>query len=78
MFGQVRYIAWDDASEAVPAFLIILGIPLFFSISDGMALGFIVWPAMKVFAGKPREVPWLMYLIAGLLLAYYLTIRAEM
>ena len=75
MFSQVRHLEWDDPSEVVPAFLIILGIPLFFSISDGIALGFIAWPVMKIFAGKARQVPWLMYVIAGLLLAYYIGIR---
>ena len=75
MFSQVRFLDWDDPSEVVPAFLIILGIPLFFSISDGIALGFIAWPIMKIFAGKARQVPWLMYVIAALLVAYYVTIR---
>ena len=75
MFSQVRFIAWEDPSEAVPAFLVVLGIPLFFSISDGIALGFIAYPLLKVFAGKARQVPWPMYGIAFLLLAYYVTIR---
>ncbi len=78
MFSQVRFIDWDDATEALPAFFIILGIPLFFSIADGMALGFIAWPLLKVFAGRGRSVPWLMYVIATLLLAYYLTIRVDL
>ena len=60
----------------MPGFLIILGIPLSYSISDGIALGFIVYPFGKLLAGRAREVSWLTWLLAVLLLAYFLFLRA--
>ena len=75
MAKSVTRIAWDDMSEAVPAFLKILGIPLCFSIADGMALGFITYPIIKCLSGRPREVKWLMYVLAILLLFYFLLAR---
>ncbi|MEM7394962.1 MAG: solute carrier family 23 protein, partial [Verrucomicrobiota bacterium] len=45
-------IEWDDAGESLPAFLIALGIPLCFSIADGMALGFIAYPIVKLRDGE--------------------------
>ncbi len=75
MAKSVSRIAWDDMSEAVPAFLTILGIPLCFSIADGMALGFITYPIIKCLSGRPREVKWLMYVLAILLLFYFLLAR---
>ena len=77
MFRSVREIAWSDEAEAIPAFVVILGIPLFFSIADGIALGLILWPVLKVAQGRRKEVRWSAFLIAGLLLAYFLFIRAR-
>ena len=54
--GSVQSIHWNDLSEAIPAFLMILMMPLTFSIADGMAIGFITYPVLKVFQGKGREI----------------------
>lgn len=75
MMQNVQKIDWHDASEALPAFLMIVGIPLSYSISDGLALGFVSYPIVKFFAGKGREVPALMYALAFLLLLYFVTLR---
>ena len=48
------------------------GIPFTFSIADGLALGFLAYPVMKLLAGRGREVPWLVYLLAVLFAARYL------
>ena len=75
MIRSVRQIDWEDYSESMPAFLIMLGIPLFHSIGDGLAVGFIAYPLVKLFSGKLREVNWLMYLLGGVLLLYFLFVR---
>ncbi len=75
MMGSVRKIPWDDIGEALPAFLVILGIPLTYSIADGLALGFISYPIIKVCSGKGRDVPALMYILAVIFLARYLFAR---
>jgi AGZA family xanthine/uracil permease-like MFS transporter len=68
----VTRIAWDDLTEAFPAFLILAGIPFFRSIADGIAFGFIAYPVVKVLAGRAREVSTLVYVLGALLLARYL------
>ena len=70
--NPIRLLPWDDLSEAVPAFLVMAGIPFTFSIADGLALGFLAYPVMKLLAGRGREVPWLVYLLAVLFAARYL------
>lgn len=64
MIWGVKEIDWDDCCEALPAFITIIGIPFTFSIADGIAMGFISYPVLKLFAGKGREVSWLVYLLA--------------
>jgi len=67
MVKAVKHIPWDDPSEAIPAFLIILGMPLTYSIADGLALGFIAYPLLKLCSKKGREVSVLVYVMAVLL-----------
>ncbi len=77
MMATVTRMDWKDYSESIPGFLIILGIPLSYSIADGLALGFITYPVVKLFAGKGREVGWLMYVLAALLFLYFLFVRSS-
>lgn len=66
MLRAVGEIAWDDATESVPAFVTLIAMPLTFSIANGLALGFIGYPIIKVLAGRAREVSPLVYVLAGL------------
>ena len=75
MMRNVTSIAWTNPAEALPAFLVILGIPLTYSIADGLALGFIAYPVVKLLGGQGSEVRWLNYLLAALLLAYFVFVR---
>jgi len=70
MLKSAAKVTWDDYSEAIPAFLIIIGIPFTNSIADGMLLGFNVYPIVKLLSGQGRKIGWLTYLLAILLLAY--------
>lgn len=74
MAGNVTRIQWQEWDEALPAFLIMVGMPLTYSIADGMALGFILYPIIKVCVGKVSQVHWIMYVIAVMFLARYLTV----
>lgn len=56
MMGAIAGINFEDFTEAFPAFVTILVMPLAFSIADGIAAGFIVYPIVKVAAGRGREV----------------------
>jgi AGZA family xanthine/uracil permease-like MFS transporter len=67
MLSSARHIGWDDFSEALPAFLVLAGIPLTYSIADGLALGFVAWPIIKLLSGRARQIPWLVLVLAVLL-----------
>jgi AGZA family xanthine/uracil permease-like MFS transporter len=71
MMREVRRVGWDDATEAIPAFLTIIVMPLAVSITDGIAFGFIAYAALKIAARRAREADWLVYLFAVLFLVRY-------
>jgi len=72
MVQLAREVRWDDLTEAIPAFLVAVGIPLTFSISDGLAFGFIAYPIVKVAAGRRADVHPAMYLVAALFVLRYM------
>ena len=78
MMANAARIRWDDFSEAVPAFLVMVGIPLCFSIADGLAFGFIGYPVLKLLAGRFREVKWPMYVVAVAMALYLGLVRAHL
>jgi AGZA family xanthine/uracil permease-like MFS transporter len=78
MMSNATRIEWDDMSEAVPAFLTLAGIPLAYSIADGLALGFITYPILKVLTGKGRQLGAMSYVIAALLVVYFVFVRARL
>ncbi len=59
-----REIPWEDFTESVPAFLIVLGIPLTLSVADGLSLGFIFYPLLKLTTGRHRDVHPALYVLA--------------
>jgi adenine/guanine/hypoxanthine permease len=61
MMTAVRFIPWERADEAIPAFLTILTLPLTFNISYGIGFGFISYVLIKLARGKPGEVHPLLY-----------------
>lgn len=67
-------VDWDDTSEAIPAFLIICGIPLSGSIVGGIALGLGIYPFIKLFSGRGREAGAFSYVTGVLLLIYLLVL----
>ncbi len=56
LVNVVREIDWDSFNEAFPAFLTIIGIPLTYSISNGIGMGFISWLLLKVINRQTRDV----------------------
>jgi len=71
MLKTIIKIDWKDPSEYIPAFLILIGMPLTYSIADGLAFGFISYPILKLLSGKGKEVSWLCYLLALLFILRY-------
>jgi AGZA family xanthine/uracil permease-like MFS transporter len=68
----VRKISWEDYSEAIPAFLTLFIMPLTFSITEGIAWGFISYSLLKAVQGKAGEVNWLLHALALLFIARYI------
>ncbi|HSJ25826.1 MAG TPA: NCS2 family permease [Longimicrobiales bacterium] len=71
MIRAVRDVEWPDMTEAVPAFITMVGMPLTFSIANGLALGFIAYPGMKLLAGRGAEVRPLVWVLALLFVARF-------
>jgi AGZA family xanthine/uracil permease-like MFS transporter len=72
MLKAVRELKWEDPTEYLPAFLTLVGIPLTFSIADGIAFGLISYSAAKLLTGRGRECPALTYIFAGLFILQFL------
>ena len=64
-------IDWGDFTESLPSFFIMIGIPFFYNISDGLAAGFVVYPVLKLLTGRGREVSALLYIVALLFILRY-------
>ncbi len=75
MIRNITNIDWNDVASAFPCFLIIIGIPLTFSIADGMAFGFITYPIFMLIAGRGKQLHWLMFLLGVIFLAYYVFLK---
>ena len=63
MAQNTAHIHWNKLEIAVPAFLILLGMPLTYSISDGLALGMITYPICMVSAKRGKEVSPMMWVL---------------
>jgi adenine/guanine/hypoxanthine permease len=75
MIRAITKIPWDDAATSLPAFLIVIGIPMTYSIAEGLAFGFISYPIVMLFAGRGREVRPLTYLLGLLFVLRYALAR---
>ena len=69
--GLARQIDWDDIDTAVPAIFTMVGMPLTFSIADGLSMGLISFSALKILRGQARETSWLVHLLAVLFVARF-------
>lgn len=72
MIKGIIHIDFNDISEAIPSFLIIVLIPLTFSIIDGIAFGFISYTIMKIATKKYKDISIVMYLISFTFIIYLL------
>jgi len=72
MMKSVTHIDWDDLTEAIPAFLTIVLMPLTGSITEGIAFGFISYAILKLATKKGRTVHWLVYFFSALFIVRYI------
>lgn len=72
MARSLADVDWEDMTESAPAVICALGMPLSFSIADGIGLGFIAYAAIKLLSGKAGECPIAVYLIAAVFLGKFI------
>jgi len=71
MFDAVKKIRFGDMTEAFPAFVTIIMMPLVYSIAEGIVLGLLIYVLLKLFAGKYRELNFMMYILSILCILKY-------
>lgn len=72
MFTSILKVDFDDFSEAVPAYMAIISMPLFYSIAEGISVGIIMYVVIKLLCGKKEDISPLMYVLAIIfVLRYY-------
>ena len=77
MCGEVAKVKWSDYTEAVPAFLTVIGTPLTFSIATGLSMGLLSFTILKLFTGKHREISPLIWVLSILFLLRYAFLSHE-
>ena len=76
MLKNVVHVDWKDYTEAIPAFLTLIIMPLTFSITEGIAFGFISYSLLKLLSGRVKEVHWMIHLFAALFVLRYIFLMA--
>ncbi len=71
MMRDVGSLPWDDATEAIPAFLVLTVMPFTYSITNGIGAGFIAYVVLKALSGRGREVRPLMIGAAAAFVLYF-------
>lgn len=71
MMMQVGSVEWSQFHVALPAFLTIVVMPFTYSIANGIGVGFIAFTVMALFAGKAKDIHWIMWLISALFVVYF-------
>ena len=71
MMQQVTKLNWNDALEAIPAFIAIMAMPFLYSISEGISLGIISYVVLNLLAGKTKKCSPLMYVLAVVFVLKY-------
>ena len=74
MVSSVTEIRFDDDNlgEAIPAYIAIIAMPLFYSISEGISLGIISYVVLNAVTGKAKKISPLMYVLALLFVLKYI------
>ncbi len=74
MFSSITDISFDkeNLTEAIPAYLCVLSMPLFYSISEGISIGIISYVVINALCGKAKQIKPLMYVLAILFVLKYI------
>lgn len=72
MISAVTAIDFNDFTEAVPAYLALIAMPLTYSISEGIAAGVISYVVINLISGKAKKITLLMYVLAVLFICKFI------
>lgn len=72
MVSAILKVDFEDITEAVPAYLCFLSMPLMYSISEGIAIGVISYVIINLVCGKAKKITPLMYILAVLFVCKYI------
>ncbi len=72
MCSSLKDIDWADLEVAIPCFFVVVGMPFFWSITDGIAFGFIFYTVVKVARAKFKDIHPIMYVVVGLFILMYI------
>jgi len=75
MVSSLGKIDWNKFEIAVPAFLIIIAMPLTYSIATGIAIGFIFYPITMLVKGRGKEIHPIMYLLFVIFVLYFIFLK---
>jgi AGZA family xanthine/uracil permease-like MFS transporter len=77
MCSSIPKIRWDDLTDAFPAFITMVAMPLTFSIATGLSLGLLSYTFIKLGTGRSREIRPLIWVLAVLFLLRYVFLGRE-
>ena len=72
--SAIKDMEFDDVSEAIPAYLALIMMPLTYSIANGIAIGLIAYTLIKIFTGKFKELNIITVVLSALFVIRYLMI----
>ncbi|HBR95546.1 MAG TPA: guanine permease [Opitutae bacterium] len=68
----LRHVPYEEYTERVTAILTAITIPLFFSVTHGIAIGFLLYIFLRVTSGKAKQLHWMTYAIGAIFLLFYI------
>jgi AGZA family xanthine/uracil permease-like MFS transporter len=71
MMRGAKDLDWTRADEAIPAFLTMIGMPLTYSIANGITFGIVSYVAIKLLTGRAREVHPVLLILGVLLILFH-------
>lgn len=71
MMESIKQIDFADFTEGFPAFLTIVMMPFTYSIANGVSAGLVLYPLLKLITGRPKDVHWIVYILAILVVCRF-------
>ncbi|MEH6648552.1 MAG: NCS2 family permease [Motiliproteus sp.] len=72
MMTGMKHIDWDDVTNTIPAIIMVVMMPLTFSIANGVAMGFVTYTALKLCAGKSSEISLSIYVLTAIFIGKFI------